>query len=129
MTSELSCGDGLAAHASLPTKLAAIAETMAGVLASHQASLDVSDSNAATEQRTYASLEQKYRDAGQLLRSIAAEMTAAKSLPAAPHDAGVLTNEESTEAFGRFIDAKRDAVALLKTSITQDEAMLDGTKS
>ena len=31
-----------------------IAETMAGLLASHQTSLDVSDSDAANEQRTYA---------------------------------------------------------------------------
>ena len=53
MDDQPSCGKGVASNAGLPAALGAVAGALGAVLVAHQASLDVSDSDAKREHDAY----------------------------------------------------------------------------
>jgi hypothetical protein len=86
------CGKGLAAHATLPSKLAELLGALADNLSLHQETLDRSDPAARAEHDVYVDLERQYRDVVRQLTSIADHMDAARNLPMGKHDADRLAD-------------------------------------
>jgi len=118
------CGKGLAAHATLPAALGAVAAAMSDVLRSHRRSLDPSEANGATEDDAYATLVNELRAAADALAAIAARMAAYRDLPMGSHDEAILGDEESVAVFEKLVAAERELEELLASSRPQNEEML-----
>jgi hypothetical protein len=123
MSEEPTCGTGLAERAVLPAQLATLAAALADTLETHMHALDLSDEAARREHEAYASLVAQYRRIGAQLRAIADEMTGYRDLPMGRHDMAVMTARPAVEAFERFLAAEKALLALLQTSVAEDEAM------
>jgi hypothetical protein len=124
MKHSMSCGPGIAARATLPTRLAELASAMADLLASHQPAIDVSDVGGAKELRAYQLLEDQYRSAAAQLAATARAMAAAAELPAVRHDVTVLTSAANRDAFSRFVAAERELQTALASLLQGDGEML-----
>ena len=124
MSEAQTCGNGLAARATMPETLARLTLAMAEILAFHRTSLDVTDPNGARELIVYVRVEQQYLTVSSLLASTADEMLRARNLPMAHHDVRVLASAENAAIFRNFVGAEREVMALIQGSIEPDEAML-----
>lgn len=125
MDDQPTCGKGLAANAGLPAALGAVAGALGAVLVAHQASLDVSDSDAKREHDAYQDLGDAYRSIAAQLDAAAKRMTGYRELPMAPHDMAVLMSPPAVDAFAQFVRREEELLALLQARLTEDRAMLD----
>jgi hypothetical protein len=119
------CGEGLAANAVLPAKLAELMAARAEVLKRHTRALDLTDANAQKELDAYTKLERAHRDVVSELASLAEEMASYRDLPMGRHDMTVMTDPEGQmEAFQRFVAVERELLALLQAKLEAEEKLL-----
>ena len=119
------CGQGLAANALLPAKLAELAAAQADVLEHHTRALDPSDPQAQRELEAYASLTGAHRGLAAELARLAEEMAGCRDLPMARHDVAVMTAPDGqAEAFRRFVGVERELLALLQTKLDREAQLL-----
>jgi hypothetical protein len=119
------CGEGLAANAVLPAKLAELMSARAEVLKRHTRALDLSDTAAQEELDAYTSLERAHRDVASELADLAEEMASYRNLPMGRHDMTVMTDpKEQMEAFRRFVAVEQELLALLQATLEVEEKLL-----
>jgi hypothetical protein len=124
MDDQQTCGRGLAEHSALPARLAAVTEAMADNLQVHMQALELDDEAAREEHAVYLHLVEEQRQAAGRLRAVAGEMAAARDLPMGRHDQQTMTSPEVGDAFRRFVEAKRELLALLQRMAEQDQQLL-----
>jgi hypothetical protein len=119
------CGEGLAANAVLPAKLAALMAAQAEVLKRHTQALDLTDANAQKELDAYTKLERAHRGVASELASLAEAMASYRNLPMGRHDTTVMTDPKGQmEAFQRFVAVERELLALLQAKLEAEEQLL-----
>jgi hypothetical protein len=119
------CGEGLAANAVLPAKLAELMSARAEVLKRHTRALDLSDTAAQEELDAYTSLERAHRDVASELADLAEEMASYLSLPMGRHDVTVMSDPKGQmEAFRRFVAVEQELRALLQATLEVEEKLL-----
>jgi hypothetical protein len=124
MAEQPTCGQGLAANSLLRTKLGELVGSTAGVLEIHMASLDPGDEATEPERRAYQRLAEEHREIGTRLLVLGEEMAGYRDLPMGRHDFRVMASPPAVEAFGRFVEAGRELLAMLQQRVKQDERML-----
>jgi hypothetical protein len=120
----LSCGGGLAEHASLHTKLAELLASVAETLAVHTNALDATEEHAQVERRAYRRLIDEHRRAAELLSAIGHDMASYRDLPAAKHDPKAMASPKALEAFEEVVKREREMLALLEKRVLDDQKML-----
>jgi hypothetical protein len=119
------CGEGLAANAVLPAKLAELMAARAEVLERHTRALDLTDVTTQKELDAYTSLERAHRDIASELADLAEEMASYRNLPMGRHDLTVMTDPKGQmEAFRRFVAEERELLALLQATLEAEEELL-----
>ena len=124
METEGTCGQGLAEHAVLPTKLGELTAALAGILETHAKALDRTDENARHEYDAYRQLAQAQRKAAAELWAIAEQMAGYRDLPMGRHDERAMAAPENAAAFERFVTVEQELLALLQQRGGQDQGML-----
>ena len=124
MTRPTTCGQGLAAHAPLPTTLADLAAATADVLSSHLEMLDRTDPASEREHGAYVHLIEGHRAAAETLRALGREMAGYETLPMGRHRQDPEAARAMAEAFARFVDVERILAGLMRSRLADDEAML-----
>jgi hypothetical protein len=128
MGGQPTCGQGLAAHAALPSKLGELTATVAEILETHTAALDLEDENARRERDVYEKLVAEHRQTAAELRSTAQEMQGYGTLPMALHDPDALFSPAAVRSFERFVAVEEELLALLRDRLRQDREMLGGMR-
>ncbi|MDQ5811728.1 MAG: hypothetical protein M3358_13505 [Actinomycetota bacterium] len=124
-TIDQTCGEGLAANAVLPAKLAELMAARAEVLKRHTRALDLTDAAAQKELDAYTSLERAHRDVASELADLAEEMASYCNLPMGRHDMTVMTDPKGQmEAFRRFVAVEQELLALLQATLEVEEKLL-----
>jgi hypothetical protein len=119
------CGQGLAANADLPAKLAELMAAMADVLERHTDALDLTDSAAREEFDAYSALVQAHRTVADELASLAQQMAGYRDLPMGRHDEAALADPQGqAEAFQRLLTTERELLALLSAKVAEGEELL-----
>jgi hypothetical protein len=119
------CGNGLAANALLPAKLAELLAARAEVLERHMQALNQADPTAQAELDAYANLARAHRSVASELTRLAQAMASCRDLPMARHDLAVMANPAGQlEAFRRFIAVEREVLTLLQANVEQEETLL-----
>jgi len=119
------CGEGLAANAVLPAKLAELMAAQAEVLKRHTRALDLTDAAAERELDAYTTLERAHRDVAGELADLAKEMASYRNLPMGRHDMTVMSDPKGQmEAFRRFVAVQQELLSLLQTTLEVDERLL-----
>jgi hypothetical protein len=122
---EPTCGQGLAAHSTIPAKLAALVDGVAANLEAHMPSLDTSDEASAAELEVYERIAAQHRAIAEALRGTSAEMSGARDLPMGRHDDQKLASPEAVEAFQQLVGIEEDVAATLAETAGQHRAMLE----
>ena len=117
------CGEGLAAHAAIPLKLAELIASLAQNLELHATSL-LEDEAARVEHAAYVSLESRARDVAVALRSLGDQMAGSRDLPMGGHDVARLSAPPAVQAFEEYARITRDLLALLQESDARNQQML-----
>jgi hypothetical protein len=118
------CGQGVAANATLPAKLAELIAAVAGNLEAHMPSLDRADPAAAREHDAYRELAAEHRDLAARLQRTAEHMAAQRDLPMGRHDESVPAGPEVRAAFEHLIDVQAQLAELLRERLELHRAML-----
>jgi hypothetical protein len=119
------CGEGLAANAVLPAKLAELMAAQAEVLERHTRALDPTDAAARKEFDAYTKLERAHRDVASELANLAEEMASYRELPMGRHDMRVMSDPKGqVEAFRHFVAVERELLALLQTKLEAEGGLL-----
>ena len=119
------CGEGLAANAVLPAKLAELMSAQAEVLKRHTQALDLTDATTQKELNAYTRLERAHRGVASELASLAEEMASYRNLPMGWHDMTVMTDPKGQmEAFQRFVAVERELLVLLQAKLEAEEKLL-----
>ena len=121
---EQTCGRGVAENSVLPAQLAEVTEAMADNLQAHMQALELDDEAARQEHAVYLRLVEEQRQAGGRLRSVAAEMAAARDLPMGRHDPEAMRSPEVAQAYRHFIEARNQLADLLGRMAEQDQRLL-----
>ncbi|HEY8477221.1 MAG TPA: hypothetical protein VIN09_10195 [Chloroflexota bacterium] len=122
---QTTCGQGLAAHAVVPAKLAELMAALAEVLERHTKALDLTDPDADGELRAYTGLARDHRDIAARLAGLAQQMTSYRDLPMPRHDMVALTDPGGQmEAFQRYVAVEREFLALLQAKLKEEEQAL-----
>lgn len=129
MTSEPTCGEGLAQHAALPKLVGALLDSMADNLVAHLGSLVADDQDTQHEKRVYEGLAARHREVSGMLNAIGDEMAGCREMPMGAHDLDALSRPPVTEAMTRMIRAETDLVAFVEQQLTHHRAMLDDVGS
>ncbi len=124
MAEQPTCGQGIAVHAELPTRLGILVAALAEVLEAHMPALDLTDPNAQLEHEVYARLARQHREIADRLRAVAADMAAQRDLPMGRHNVHVITSSAPAEALRAYVQAERTLLDLLEQSAAQSEQML-----
>jgi hypothetical protein len=122
------CGQGLAAHSSLPAKLGELTEAVAGILEVHTGALDLGDERSRREREVYLRLVEQHRRTAAGLAATGRDMAAQRDLPMGAHDPTVMSSPEAVEVFERFVTAERELLELLQERLGQDREMLAGMR-
>lgn len=124
MDHQPTCGQGLAANATLPATIGQLMEAMAGVLDEHQRALDLTDERTRPEHQAYLTLIGELRSISGQLAAMAQRMAGCRDLPMGRHDEEKMMAPEAMAAFQRFVEAERAALSLLTDTVGEHEAML-----
>ena len=128
MDHQPTCGKGLAANSVVPATISDVISSLSAVLASHLKTLDLQDENSHREHAAYSDLAKAYGEIGHSLRGAAERMAGYRDLPMGRHDMQAVTASEPVEAFGRFVKAEQQLLALLHARLPDDQAMLADMK-
>jgi hypothetical protein len=120
-TQEQTCGIGLAENSALPGKLAEVTGRMADVLELHIPTLDLSDPHSREERDAYQQLVDEYRQISARLRRTATQMAGYRDLPMGRHDLEAAADPRTAEAYGAFVRAKQELLALLAATTDGSE--------
>jgi hypothetical protein len=123
MEKPYSCGEGLAQHAVVPTKLADLMASLADNLELHAAAL-LDDEHARVEHAAYLALLSRARDIAVALRSLGDQMAGYRDLPMGGHDIEKLSAVDAVRTFEGYVKTERDLIALLHTSHVGNERIL-----
>lgn len=119
------CGQGLAANAVLPAKLAELTAARADVLERHMKALDLTDPASRQEHDAYAALVRAHRDVVSALDHLAQQMAGYRDLPMGRHDMAVMADPNGQAAtFRRFVALERELLELLQTKLAEEEQLL-----
>lgn len=124
MTRPTTCGQGLAAHAPLPTTLGDLAAATADVLSAHLGMLDRTDPTSEREHGVYLKLIASHRAVADALRALGTEMASYEALPMGRHRQDAEAVRVMAEAFARFVEVEGMLARLLQGRLADDEAML-----
>jgi hypothetical protein len=124
MEQQRTCGQGLADHAALPAKLAALTDAVADVLERHLHALDLSDERSRTEHAVYTDLAQQHRSTAAQLQATAHQMASYRDLPMGRHDPANIVDAKAVEAFEHFVRHEEELLSLLQRRLAQDRTML-----
>jgi hypothetical protein len=124
MDEQQTCGRGVAESSALPARLAEVIEAMADNLRVHLQALELDDEPAREEHAVYLRLVEEQRQAGGRLRSVAAEMAAARDLPMGRHDPEAMRSPEVAQAYRHFIEARNQLADLLGRMAEQDQRLV-----
>jgi hypothetical protein len=108
----------------LPEKLGTLTAALAEVLEVHTKALDPVDSRSKVEHDAYSQLVEEHRRIAAELAATAKRMAGYRSLPMGRHDEQAMSNPKAFEAFERFVEVEGELLAVLQTSLSQDERML-----
>jgi uncharacterized protein YndB with AHSA1/START domain len=117
------CGIGLAQHATIPAKIAAMFEGLAETLELHRKMLVLDDANSRKEDEVYRELAASWKDVAQRVEKTAAQMAAQHELPMGAHDEAAW-GDAHLKAFEKFVKAQTQVLALLRVAAERDEGML-----
>jgi hypothetical protein len=126
---EQTCGRGLAENAALPQKLSELAAALAGVLKTHIEALDLTDKTSRTEHEAYERLARQHHDIAAQLDTTAREMAGYHDMPMGRHDMQRIAGPQPLAAFERYVSVKRELLALLGETLSQDEQMLTAMRA
>lgn len=118
-----SCGVGLAQHATVPAKMAAVFAALADTLESHRALLVLSDESAQIEDEVYRKLAGGYRELAARSKEMASLMAGYRDLPPCAHDAAAF-GQRQLAAFEHFVRAQDELLEILCPAAERDQAML-----
>jgi hypothetical protein len=124
MASPVTCGQGLAEHSVLPSKVGELIAALAENLEAHIPTLDLTDENARAERSAYDKLAERHRTIAAQLQVVADEMASYRGLPMAKHDQRALSSPEVLEAFEGFVAAEQELLALLRSGAARDQDLL-----
>jgi hypothetical protein len=122
------CGQGLAAHSSLPAKLGELTAAVAGILEVHMRALDLGDERSRREHGVYRRLVERHRRTAAELAATGRDMAGQRDLPMGAHDLTVMSSTEAVAAFELVVEAERELLALLQERLRQDQEMLAGMR-
>ena len=128
MNAPSTCGQGLAANAGLPDRMARLAAATAAVLEAHLPMLDRSDPQSRAEHAVYVELIDAHRKAAQQLRDASQQMARARDLPMGRHVDDADVNLAMGRAFAEFVESETSLHAALDARLTDDRQMLDGMR-
>jgi uncharacterized protein YndB with AHSA1/START domain len=117
------CGIGLAQHATIPLKIAAMFEGLAETLELHRALLKLEDPRSRREDEVYSELAASWAEIARAVQRAAARMTEQRELPMGEHDQAAW-GERNTRAFEKFVRAQGQLLARLRVAAPRDEEML-----
>jgi uncharacterized protein YndB with AHSA1/START domain len=118
-----SCGAGLAQHASVPAKMAAVFAALAETLESHRAMLVLSDGNARLEDEAYQKLADGYREVAARTSATASLMASYRDLPPCAHHEAAF-GKRQLAAFESFVEAQNELLEILRPAAERDQALL-----
>ena len=119
------CGQGLAANADLPARLADLLAARAEVLERHTRALDLADVSSRQEYDAYLELVRAHRDIAGRLARLAEAMAACRDLPMGRHDLAVMADPQGQlEAFRRFVALERQLVDFLSAQLEHEARLL-----
>ncbi|MBX3069432.1 MAG: hypothetical protein KF883_02890 [Thermomicrobiales bacterium] len=124
MADDWTCGKGLAAHASVPAAIGQVLSTMATLFDRHTLALDPAQPEGRAEYAAYASLAAQHRMIAAALASLSAEMAGYETLPMAEHNMDVMMSGNLDAAFRGVVDAERELLAALQSTVDEHGAML-----
>jgi hypothetical protein len=128
METPTTCGQGVAAHAVLPERAAALFEAIAATLAHHRKALDLSDGAAREEDEAYAKLVVEMSEVVTRLRSVEARMSGYLNLPMGRHEESAMAGPESVAVFEKYVEAEEHLLSLLQLWLARDRRMLDSMR-
>lgn len=123
----LTCGAGLAQHASVPAQIGAIFEGPARTLERHRAMLVKDDPDSRRADEVYGDLAARWAQMARLVTETAAAMAAQPDLVMGAHAQAGWT-ESHHRAFESFVKAQSRTLSLLRVAAERDEAMLASTR-
>ena len=119
------CGEGLAANAPLPARIAALLAATADLLAAHERALDSADPDSQTELAAYRDLVELHRRASAHLVALSERMAGYRDIPDGVHDMAALGNPAGQmAAFERYVAVERELTALLTEKLAEEMRML-----
>lgn len=123
-TQQPTCGQGLAGNAALPARMAEVTGLLADILELHLPSLDLTDPVSQREHEVYQELLRGYRESAARMAETARSMAGYRDLPMGRHDPAAAASPSMVDTFEKFIQSKRDLLALLQAAVADDTEML-----
>ena len=123
------CGKGLAENSVLPAKLGELISAMAENLAVHRKALDLTDQNSRAEDAAYEKLLKDLRQVAAQLSVTANQMSEYRDLPMGRHDDKAMMHPRVEQAFEKFVQRKRELLALLEQTEERDNQLLEMMQS
>lgn len=123
-----SCGAGLAQHASVPSKIAALFAALGDTLEAHRAMIVPGSPEARLEDAAYTGLATSYHELATQVQKVATQMASYRDLPPCEHDERAFSAGQ-LQAFRRFVKAEAELLQILRAAAAEDEAMLAGMSS
>jgi hypothetical protein len=118
------CGQGLAANATLPAKLGELMASVAHVLETHTKALDLDDQNARREFDAYIELVEQHRRIAADLHALSDQMASYRDLPMAGHDLEALSAPEAVDVFEALVNLEQDLLSLLDQRLQEHRPLL-----
>lgn len=125
MDNPTTCGQGLAEHAALPSRMSDLVLALAEVLERHTKALDLTDAAARMELHAYQDLTQRFGTIAISLQAVSREMERHRGLPMAAHHADKLADPDLTTAFAEYAARAQQLFELLQHSLERHRHMLD----
>jgi hypothetical protein len=122
--SEPTCGQGLAANATLPAKLGELIASVACVLEAHTKALDLEDDNAKEEYDAYIKLVEQHGRIAAELQALSEQMASYRDLPMGRHDLEALSTPEAADVFEQLVNVEQELRSLLDEGLEQHRPLL-----
>ncbi|HEX6684351.1 MAG TPA: hypothetical protein VF062_16230 [Candidatus Limnocylindrales bacterium] len=128
MTQLQTCGKGLADTAALPARMAEVTGLLADILELHLPSLDLTDPLSQREHDVYQELFRGYREIAARMSETAQRMAGYRDLPMGRHDLQAAASPAMAATFEKFVQRKRDLLALLQELDVEDGQLLEAMR-
>lgn len=122
---EDTCGQELAAGASVPEQLGALFQHVAENLRDHAAWVGTTTADAKREHDAMLATAESYEQISNKSQQAAAAMRALEQLPAAPHDANKLDRQKLAVWMRKKVELQRKLAGVLLEHAEQSQRVLD----